>query len=194
MTFGYARCSTTETKQNIDRQKRELKALGAEHVFWEYASGALLRRPELQKLLAVIKPGDTIVCTEVTRLTRSVSQLCDIIATAEEKQLKLIIGDYTIDCSSGINPMTEATLLIAGVFASLERKMTIERVRSGIATARAKGIRLGRPHLRADQLPAAVYKYWDRYKRGELSKIEYAKLCGISRSTLYRYIALLTDG
>jgi DNA invertase Pin-like site-specific DNA recombinase len=192
-TYGYARCSTTETKQSVERQTRGLHAMGADHVFCEYASGAVKRRPELQKLLAVVKPGDTIVCTEVTRLTRSVSQLCHIIEYAKEKQLVLKIGSLVIDCAHGIEPMTEATLLIAGVFASLEREMTVERVRSGIAAAKAKGVRLGRPLLRADQLPPLVYRYWNRYKKGDITKSEYAKLCGVSRSTIYRYISLLTD-
>lgn len=193
MIFGYARCSTSETKQNIERQIRKLKEMGAEHVYWEYASGAIISRPELRKLLAIVNHGDTILCTEITRLTRSVKQLCDIITYAKDKKLILSIGNIKIDCHTGIEPMTEAMLLIAGVFAAMEREMTIERVKSGIENARAKGVRLGRPLMRPEQLPSIVYRYWDLYKNGKLTKTEYAKLCGVSRSTIYRYINLLTD-
>jgi DNA invertase Pin-like site-specific DNA recombinase len=178
----------------VERQLHELKKMGAEHIFHEYASGSIQKRPELQKMLAMVSAGDTIVCTEITRLTRSVRQLCDIIAIAKEMHLKLIIGGLTIDCHGGINPMTEAMLLIVGVFASMERDLTIERVKSGILNAKAKGIRLGRPRMRPADIPAIVFRYWDRYQDGEITKMEYARLCSVSRSTIYRYIALLTDG
>ena len=197
MTFGYARCSTTESKQSVDRQIRKLKTLGATHIFCEYASGTLISRPELNKLFDVIKPGDIIICTEIARLTRSVKQLCDIISFAKENQLRLELGDLVVDChqdcNQRINPLTEAMVLMAGVFASMERDIIVERVKSGIENARAKGVKLGRPRKNPKDLPPAVYRYWDRYKSGELSKVEYARLCQVSRSTIYRYIALLTD-
>jgi len=192
--FGYARCSTNETKQHIERQLRELKLMGAEFIFWEYASGALINRPELQKMLSLINEGDCILCTEVSRLTRSIKQLLEIIALAQEKQLKLALGTLVLDCTDKINPFTEASLLMAGVFAKLEREMTIDRINSGIATARAKGVRLGRPRKRVKDLPQRVMYYWHKYRNDEINKTEFAKLCGIARTTAYRYIALLTDG
>ena len=72
--YGYARCSTNESRQDIDRQKRDLKAIGVQedkHIFWEYESGTKTDRVELQKLLDMIRPGDSIATTEVSRLTRS---------------------------------------------------------------------------------------------------------------------------
>jgi len=72
MVYGYARCSTNETKQDIDRQKRELKKMGVEdkNIYFEYESGAKTDRIQLNRLLSVAKDKDTIVTTEVSRLTR----------------------------------------------------------------------------------------------------------------------------
>ncbi len=82
MTYGYARCSTDETRQDIDRQRRELRKLGVEadtEIYWEYESGTKTERPELQKLLAVLQTDDTIVTTEVSRLTRIINVLAGAI-------------------------------------------------------------------------------------------------------------------
>jgi len=192
--YGYARCSTNETKQDIERQKRDLKAMGAEEIYFEYESGTKIHRPELTKVLNHINQGDTLVTTEVSRITRSLKQLCEIIEIAKERKVKLIIGTLVIDCTKKeLDPMTEAMLKIMGVFAELERKMTIERIHSGLAHAKAKGIRLGRPRISAADVPKKVSEKFTLYQSGKISKTDYAKLCGITRPTLYKYLALLTD-
>lgn len=197
MIYGYCRCSTNETKQDINRQKRELKEMGATNksIFMEYESGTKINRPELLKMLDTVKEGDTIVTTEISRITRSTKQLCDIIELVKDKRLKLIIKDsITIDCTEGdIDPMTKAFLQMAGVFAELERNMICSRVKSGINNAKAKGVKLGRPQKTIEDIPDNVVKYFDRYKSGEFTKMEYARLCGISRPTLDKYIAIMTD-
>ena len=198
MIYGYCRCSTNETRQDINRQRRELKKLGAtdEHIYMEYESGTKVNRPELQKLLSIVQSGDTIVATEVSRITRSTKQLCDIIALCKERKLKLIIqNSVTIDCSSGeIDPMSEAFLQMAGVFSQLERNITVSRIKSGLRNARAKGVRLGRPKVTMDKLPKKVIEQYENWKNGVINKSDYAKICGISRPTLDKYIAIMTDG
>lgn len=197
MVYGYARCSTNETKQDVGRQKRELIKMGASEktIFLEYASGTKVNRPEFQKLLDIVKEGDVIVTTEISRITRSTKQLCDIIELCKEKHLKLVIqNSITIDCSAGeIDPMTEAFLQMAGVFAQLERNMTVSRIKSGLSNAKAKGVKLGRPVLNAGQLPQKVVDNFPKYKDGLFSKTDYAAICGISRPTLDKYIAIMTD-
>lgn len=198
MIYGYCRCSTSETRQDVNRQKRELKELGAvdSSIFMEYESGTKINRPELNKLLAIVKEGDTIVTTEVSRITRSTKQLCDIIDLIKSKHLRLIIkNSVTIDCrnSDNIDPMTNAFLQIAGVFAELERGMICDRVKSGIRNAKAKGVKLGRPELTVNDIPQKVKDLFKKYRMGELSKTDFAKLCNISRPTLDKYIAILTD-
>lgn len=195
MIYGYARCSTSEKEQDIDRQKRELKELGAtdDTIYFEYESGTKVDRPEFNKLLNIVKPGDTIVTTEVSRMTRSTKQLCDIIQLINDKGLKLAIkGSITIDCTEGdIDPMTKSFLQMAGVFAELERNLISARVKSGLDNARAKGKALGRPKTDKDDIPQVFYKHYPLYKEGKLNKVELAKVCGLSYPTIYKYLALV---
>ncbi len=195
MIYGYARCSTNEKEQDINRQKRELKELGAadQTIYFEYESGTKADRPEFNKLLDIVKQGDTIVTTEVSRLTRSTKQLCDIIQLISEKKLKLIIkGSVTIDCANGeIDPMTKSFLQMAGVFAELERNLISARVKSGIDNARAKGKAIGRPKTGKDDIPQVFYRHYPQYKEGKLNKVEFARVCGLSYPTIYKYLALV---
>ena len=93
MIYGYARCSINEKLQDINRQVRELKQQGAtdKTIYLEYESGTREDRAELSKLLDVVRPGDTIITTEVSRITRSTKQLCEIIEFAKAQHIKLII-------------------------------------------------------------------------------------------------------
>ena len=198
MVYGYCRCSTNETKQDITRQKRELKELGAVDatIFMEYESGTKINRPELLKLLSTVKAGDTIVTTEISRITRSTKQLCDIIELIKTQQLKLVIkNSIIIDCTAGkdIDPMTKAFLQMAGVFSELERNKIYSRVQIYINNTRAKGVKLGRPQKTVEDIPDNVKKFFERYRAGDFTKTEYARLCGISRPTLDKYIAIMTD-
>ena len=102
MKYGYARCSTSEERQDINRQKRDLMALGVDdekNIYWEYESGSKADRPEFSKLLDIVKPGDTILATEVSRLTRSTKQLCEVLDIVKERKLKLIIDELKRESS-----------------------------------------------------------------------------------------------
>lgn len=195
--YGYCRCSTNDTKQDIDRQVRELKTMGvkSETIYKEYVSGMKQNKTELNKLLDVITEGDTLAVTEVSRITRSTKQLCDIIDLVKAKKIKLIIqNSITIDCTSGeLDPMTKAFLQIAGVFGELEHDMICSRVKSGVANARAKGKQVGRPQKTLAQIPDKVKEKYSLYKHGDITKTEYAAMCGISRPTLDKYINLMTE-
>ena len=195
--YGYCRCSTNDTKQDISRQERELKEMGAtkDTIYQEYVSGMKQDKTELNKLLNVIAAGDTLVVTEVSRMTRSTKQLCDIIELVKEKRIKLVIkNSITIDCTSGeLDPMTKAFLQIAGVFGELEHDMICSRVKSGVANARAKGKKIGRKPITLDKVPQKVKEKYHLYKSGDLTKTEYAAACGISRPTLDKYINLMTE-
>jgi len=194
MTYGYARCSTNERKQDITRQMRDLKEMGAEEIYMEYESGTKHDRPELGKLMRHIKTGDALVVTEISRITRSTKQLCEIMDFAVKNEIKLVIGAFVVDCTGGMDAMTEGMVKIMGVFSEMERNMTVERIKSGIENARSKGTRLGRPLLDVNDLPKKCRQYFGMYKDGTINKAEYARLCEVSRPTIYKYIALLTDG
>ena len=117
MKTGYARCSTNESKQDIERQVRELKQAGAERIFLEYEHGDAVVKEQLSLLLEQAQPGDTIITLEVSRLARSTKQLCEVIDAISQKRLCLVIvGSITMDCRNGhADPMTEAFLQMAGV-------------------------------------------------------------------------------
>lgn len=193
MKYGYARCSTNESKQDIDRQVRELKAAGAEQIFLEYEHGDSAVKQELSSLLEQASEGDTIFTLEVSRLARSTKQLCEIIETVREKKLRLVIvGSITVDCSNGqIDPMTNAFIQMSGVFAELELRIIRERVRSGVLNAKAKGVKLGRPQTTAEQIPQIFYRHYPSFKAGSLNLSEFARVCGLSRTTVYKYVGLL---
>ena len=195
--YGYARCSTNESKQDIQRQVRDLKQLGVDrsNVFLEYESGTKINRVELQRLLnEVIGEGDEIVATEVSRITRSTKQLCEIIELAQEKHFKLVIGSFVVDCTQELDPMTNGMLKMMGVFAEMERDMIRQRVKSGVANARSKGKLVGRPRLTLNSIPAKVKMNYDKYKGGLINKIDYARICSVSRPTLDKYLSVLAEG
>lgn len=193
MNYGYARCSTTEEKQDINRQIRELKAAGAEEVIFEYEHGDAKIKQNLQMLLETAQPQDTIITLEVSRLSRSTQQLCEIINVIKQKHLRLIVvGSITVDCRNGdIDPMSQAFIQMSAVFAELELSIIRARVKSGMANAKAKGHRIGRPHTTKDDIPAIFYKHYPAFMKGELNLTELARICDLSRPTIYKYIALL---
>ena len=193
MTYGYARCSTNETKQDINRQVRELKAAGAEHIFLEYEHGDSKVKSQQAAMFAQAQAGDTIITLEVPRLARSTQQLCEIIDRVRERRLRLmIVGSITLDCREGrADPMSEAFLQMAGVFSQLELSMIRERVRSGMANAKAKGKQIGRPQVTKDNIPAIFLRHYPAYKSGHLNISEFSRVCDLSRTTIYKYISLL---
>ncbi len=193
MKYGYARCSTNETKQDINRQVRELKEAGAEEVYLEYEHGDAATKAEQLKLFAIAKEGDTIIVLEVPRLARSTKQLCEIIELVKAKRLRLVIvGSITVDCTQGrLDPMSNAFIQMSGVFAELELGMIRDRVRSGMANAKAKGVRIGRPEVTKDNIPAIFYRHYPSFISGELNLTEFARVCNMSRTTIYKYIKLL---
>ena len=193
MDYGYSRCSTNETRQDINRQVRELKAAGAVEIFVEYEHGDAKVKSQQAQMFAQAQAGDTIIVLEVSRLARSTQQLCEIIELVREKHLRLVIvGSITIDCWNGeIDPMSRAFLEMAGVFGSLELAMIRARVRSGMANAAAKGARIGRPQITVDDLPSGFLRHYPAYKSGQLNISELARVCDISRTTAYKYIGLL---
>lgn len=201
--YGYARCSTDESKQDINRQKRELRSLGVieeENIYWEYESGTKTDRIQLDRLLGthkqkgVVQNGDTVITTEVSRITRSTKQLCDIIELAQKKHIKLVIGAFIVDCSTGkLDPMTEGMLKMMGVFAEMERNIISERVKSGMKNAIANGKIVGRPLTTIENLPSNFLKYYSKYREGQINQIEFAKLCGLSRQSISKYIKIIKE-
>lgn len=196
MKYGYARCSTNESKQDINRQKRELKSMGIkeDNIFFEYESGAKDDRKELGRLMQIVKPGDSITSLEVSRLTRSTQKLCEIIKEVQEKQIKLVIaGSITIDCSPGkeLDAISKGMMLMWGVFAELERDIITARIKSGMINAKSKGVKIGRPQITVETLPYNFLRYYPMFQNRSINLSELSRLSSISRPTLYKYLKLV---
>lgn len=200
--YCYARCSTNEERQDVMRQVNEALAkydIPQKNIYIEYESGAKEDRKAFNKLLKELKESDTLVTSEVSRLSRSVKQLCEVIELAKNKRLKLIIGDFVVDCSKGeLDPMTNGMLMMMAVFAQMERDMTRERIRSGLEEARRKGVKLGRKETCFEDLPNSFLKHYPKtnlpktsYNR--ITMVELCRLCDISRQTAYKYKAIYDE-
>ena len=194
MEYGYARASTNEDKQDIGRQKRELLSMGIKenNIFWEYESGSHENREKLQQLLVTVKTGDTIACTEVSRLSRSTKQLCEILELVEERHLKLIVGGFVVDCTGKeIDPMTMGMLRMMSVFAQMEREITIQRIKSGMENAKAKGKHIGRYKTTENDIPAVFFRYYPQYANGTINLSEFSRLTKLSRNSIYKYLKIV---
>ena len=193
MIYGYGRCSTNESKQDINRQIRELKDAGADEIIVEYEHGDAQTKKQLSMLLDAAQLGDTIITLEVSRLSRSTQQLCEIIETIKRKRLRLVIvGSIIVDCRNGeIDPMSQAFIQMSAVFAELELSIIRARVKSGMANAKAKGKKIGRPQTQKEDIPALFLKHYSAFMTGKMNVSELARVCGLSRPTVYKYLKML---
>ena len=195
INYGYCRCSTNEGKQDIKRQVKELVEAGVleDNIYLEYEHGQAKVKQMLDTLLEKVESGDSIYTTEVSRLTRSTKQLCELLETIQEKKIRLVIlGSITIDCRNGnIDPMTKAFLQMAGVFSEVEVEMIRARVKSGLENAKAKGKTLGRPETTNKDIPESFFRHYPLLKNKQITKIEFSRLCNLSRPTIDKYIKLV---
>lgn len=186
--YGYGRCSTLY--QDYEYEKNALLSYGIkeEHIYLEYGSGADKDRPELNKLLNLLQPKDSIRVTDITRLSRSTQHFCSILDLIKEKHICLYVGSLVVDCRNDtLDVMVEAMLKISAVFGEMERKMRIEQIKLGQANAKGK---IGRPTLTKEDIPLSFYKNLDLYKQKKINKVEFARLQGWSRPKLDRILQL----
>ena len=190
--YGYGRCSVVYY-QDYMYERNALLSYGikGEHIYLEYGSGADKDRPELNKLLNILQPGDSIRVTDITRLSRSTQHFCSILDFITEKHLCLQVGSLVVDCRNDqLDVMVEAMLKISAVFGEMERKMRIEQSKLGQENARQQGHKIGRPRLTKDNIPDNFYKNLDLYNKGSINKTEFARIMNWSRPKLDRILKL----
>ena len=160
---------------------------------FEYEHGDAAVKQQLQSLLDAAQEGDTIITLEVSRLTRSTQQLCEIVNIIKQKRLRLVIvGSITVDCRTGqIDPMSQAFIQMSAVFAELELSIIRARVRSGMQNAKAKGRKIGRPKVTKEDIPAIFYKHYPAFVAGKMNVSELARVCELTRPTVYKYLRLI---
>jgi DNA invertase Pin-like site-specific DNA recombinase len=183
MIYGYARVSTIE--QNLDRQLEALNNYGCEVIYSDKLTGATKERPQLVALFDVLKEGDTIVITDLTRFSRSTRDLFDLVDVIKEKKANIkSLKDTWLDLSSD-NPYGEFLFTVMSAVSQLERDLTKMRQKEGIAIAKKKGIYKGRPTTFTENNPRLKHAL-DLYEGGGYSVKEVCNVTGISEATFYR--------
>lgn len=176
--LGYARVSTGE--QDASLQHDALTTAGCYRVFTDTASGSLKSRPELNKVLDQLRPGDTLVVWRLDRLGRSIRHLIDQLAALQERGVEFRSLQENIDTSSS------GGRLVFHLFASLaefERDLIRERTNAGLKAARARGRTGGRPPLLTKDKLRTAHKL---YAQQDMTVAQIGEVLGVSRTTVYR--------
>jgi DNA invertase Pin-like site-specific DNA recombinase len=178
--IGYARVSTDD--QNAQMQVDALTAAGCTNVFTDTASGSLASRPELDKMLAHLRPDDVVVVWRLDRLGRSLKNLIALVEDLADKE----VGFRSL--TEGIDTTNTGGKLVFHIFAALaefERDLIRERTMAGLAAARARGRVGGRPRTMTPEKIAVARSMYDS-KEHTVQAI--AKTLGVSRKTIYRHL------
>ncbi|WP_255635098.1 recombinase family protein [Nocardia sp. alder85J] len=181
--IGYARVSTRD--QNLDRQHRALEAAGCQRVFADKKSGKNAEREELWACLDYLRPGDTLVVPALDRLGRSMQDLLSLVAGLRRRG----IGFRSLH--EALDTTTPGGRLVFHVFAALAefiRELIVQGTHEGLDAARARGQRLGRPPAMTDE---QIRQASALLARPEETVSSVARLLGVSRSTIYKYVPAL---
>lgn len=177
MKIGYARISTID--QNTGLQLDALNAAGCETIFEDKVSGSSSKRPGLDRALASLGQGDQLIVWRLDRLGRSLPHLIEVIAAIGEKGAGFKSLTESIDTGTAGGRLV---FHMMGALAEFERSLIVERTSAGLAAARKRGVRVGRPPALT---PAQVKHACALIESGE-SPGAVAKSLGVSRATLYR--------
>lgn len=177
MKIGYVRVSTEE--QNEARQVEALNRLGVQKFFIEKRSGKNLDRPKLQEMLEFIREGDTVYVHDLSRISRSLTDLLNLVELLQKKKVHFVSNKEQVDTTT---PTGRLFLSIVGAINEFERANLLERQREGIAIAKRDGKFKGRKQCQLDNV-AELYNMWIRREK---SKAEIARDYQISRPTLDR--------
>lgn len=180
MIFGYARVSTED--QSLNRQIDILKQVGCDKIYTEKISGIRKDRPELTSLIAQLRKDDLIIIADLTRLSRSVKELFNIVEQIEEKGANIkSLKESWIDTTTAHGKLMFT--IFSGI-SQFERDLISQRTIDGLKAARIRGRKGGRQTKNIDDINLAIKMY--NSKNYSISEIR--KATGISKTTLYRYI------
>jgi len=188
MLIGYARVSKHDGSQNLELQHDELLRAGVSdgNIYEDEASGKNTKRPGLNACLKALRSGDTLVVWKLDRIGRNLVDLVKIVNGLSERGigLKVLTGK-----GANIDTSTSEGRFVFGLFASLaeyERELIIERTKAGLAAARARGRKGGRPF----SLSKAKLRFAQAaMKNRDTSVSDLCKELGISRQALYKYVS-----
>ena len=182
MIYGYARVSTkgqAKDGNSLEAQEKALREHGAEIIYKDSFTGTKKHRPELDKLLSVVKEGDTVVVVKLDRIARSTIQGCELINELFAKGVAVNVLNMGMMDNSNTGKLIRSIFF---AFAEFERDMIVERTSEGKAIAREReDFREGRP---AKEIPD-FEKFLKKQKDGQLSVSQCCAALSISRSTWY---------
>ena len=181
MLIGYARVSTID--QNPHVQTDALNKAGCERVFIEKISGSHLERPELKAALDYMREEDTLVVWKLSRLARSIRQIIKTAHDLEQRKIKLKVLTQKIDTGT---PEGRLFFHMTAAFDEFQRELIVENTRAGLAAARKRGRRGGRPpSMTEDKIRTAESMIKDTENYPFISDI--IKQLEIGRTTFYRH-------
>lgn len=181
MKVFYARCSTVE--QNEARQLVTAQEIGADKVFIDKASGKNTDRPEFQKMLAFVREGDTVYCSDFSRIARNTRDLLFTVENLQSKGVEFISLKESVDTST---PQGRFMLTVFVAMAELERETILQRQKEGIAVAKAQGKYQGRKRLEVDtERFKAVCARW---RAGEITATKAMDMLNLKPNTFYRRV------
>ena len=182
MIFGYARVSTGD--QNLSLQITALEKYGCDFIFSEKKSG-VKERPELAKMMSMIRKDDIVVIWKIDRLARSLSELLSFSETLNSKGINLVSLDGHINTTTAIGRMY---FQIAGAFAEFERALIIERTKAGLIEAKKRGVKLGRKSGLSKENLVKAEAAKELYLAGNMRPNEICNTLNLSLGNLYRYL------
>jgi len=184
MLVGYMRVSSDNDRQTTDLQRDALLEAGVDprQLFADKASGARDDRPGLQQALAYVQPGDCLVVWKLDRLGRSLPHLLQIVTTLQAQGVAFRSLTAQMDTTT---PQGAFLFSVFGALAQYERALTQERIKAGLAAAKRRGKRGGRPQAISEEQLAAIRTARD----GGASKAAICRTFGVKRTTLYDALA-----
>ena len=177
---GYARVSAHD--QKLDSQLDALQQVRCHKIFSDRVSGRTTDRPGWEQLMAYVRPADTIVVTELSRMSRSLMHLLEIVQTCDHQGIALISLRENIDTSTATG---RCFLAMMGAIAQMERELKAERTAAGRAAAKARGRTGGRPRTDPNKLAQARILYLN----SDQTAAQVCRSVGIGRRTLFSYLA-----
>jgi DNA invertase Pin-like site-specific DNA recombinase len=177
---GYARVSSVG--QNLDSQLDDLQRAGCGKSFSDKMTGSRMDRPGWDQLMEYLRPGDALVVTELSRMTRSLLHLLETAQKLEKKQINLVSLRENIDTSTATG---RCFLSMMGAIHQMERELRAERAAAGRASARARGKTGGRPRTDITKLKNAKVLYENSGKTAS----EVCKAVGVGRRSFFTYLA-----
>lgn len=178
--IGY--CRVSSKTQNLDRQIIALKEQGVEKIFTEKISGKNKSRPQLKEMMEFIREGDTLVVESISRLARNTMDFLEIVNDLTDRKVEVISLRENIDTST---PQGKFICTIFGALYELERENTKQSQLEGIAAAKERGVKFGRPRIPIDKKFLREYTRW---KEGKQTAVATYKKLDISRTSFYRKV------